>query len=181
MKHRLRTLIAIAVCVPAVWADGNNDKAHGATRATILPPIKIKKIQDLWFGEIILNGANMMVDTFIEQDADKTGGTRSADLPSFLTVVKRFEKWHNAKFEITGNKDTAFTCVIPQPVVTLRNTTGGTAILCLDQTRFNSYMGGAALDGSGKATIWVGGKLTLSGTQNPGLYSADFEVGVAYY
>lgn len=181
MRQLISSAIVMAVLSTAAWADGNTDSAKADTRATIFPPIKITKIQDLWFGEIILNNANMVVDTFIEQEADKNGGTRSADQPSFMTVIKRFEKWHNAKFEVTGNKDTAFTFVIPQPVVTLLNSTGDTATLCLDQNRFNSHLGGTALDGSGKATIWVGGKLTLSGQQNPGLYSADFEVLVAYF
>lgn len=181
MRNTISAFLALLVTAGPVLAGGNTNSAAAKTSAFIAPPIKIMKIQDLWFGELILNDADMVVDTFIEQEADKNGGTRSADQPSFLTVIKKFERWHNARFDVTGLADTAYTFVIPQPKVFLHNINGQTATLYLDSTRFNTYLGGTALDSEGKATIWVGGKLSLTGQQAPGLYSADFEVCVAYY
>lgn len=181
MRTMISLFFTLLVAASPALANGNTNSATAKTSAFIAPPIKIMKIQDLWFGELILNDADMVVDTFIEQEADKSGGTRSADQPSFLTVIKKFERWHNARFEVTGLADTAYTFVIPQPKVLLYNTNNQTATLYLDSTRFNTYLGGSALDAEGKATIWVGGRLNLTGKQAPGLYSADFEVCVAYY
>lgn len=176
MRHPLAMLVATLVSVSA-FAGSTAKSATTQASALIVPPIKISKLRDLWFGELILHRDNFTGSLQIDQTADVNGGQRSADQPGFTTVVKKFEPWHNAEFQVTGWADAAFAMSLSEPRIILTNQDGATT--SIDLVKFNRYHE-EAIGSDGKATVWIGGRLTMDGLLTPGMYSGSFEVHVNY-
>lgn len=172
------SLCVLALCGWAL-ADGNQSLASANAGVIIWPPITLVKSQDLWFGEIILDSA--FSGGPIEQNAAKGGGTREPDVPGLLSVQKRYDRWHNAEFEVTGAPGSGFSLVLPQyNTVFITNPSTGAAIpIQLGVPEFDAYVPNA-IGLTGRTRIWVGGKLILPATPPPGYYSGQFLITVAY-
>lgn len=173
------SLCVLAISGVWAWADGNSSLASANASASIWPPITLTKTHDLWFGEVILEPG--YAGRKIEHNAAKGGGTREPDGPGMLSVQNRYERWHNAEFEITGAPYAGFSLVLPHyNSVFITNTSTGSVIpIQLGVPQFDAYMPNAiGLDG--KTKIWVGGIVLLPVDPVPGYYSGQFQITVAY-
>lgn len=95
---------------------------------------------------------------------------------------------NGAVFEVTGNNNTSVTVTFNN--VTLSNGSSGTMTFTpnVEHTTTNNYSGATTvtsgnqitLTSGGKAWLWVGGSLSVAANQEPGSYSGNFTISVAY-
>lgn len=160
-------------------ANGNFASASATASVSVLPPIAVTKVQDLWFGEVIVEPG--LPGRVIEQNAGKGGGTREADAPGVQTVVKRYGSWRNAEFEITGQPYASFSLDLPAyRTVYIQGTSGGSPIpMALSVPEFDAYRP-SSIGQDGRTRIWIGGKLVLPAAPTAGYYQGQFSITVAY-
>lgn len=156
-------LIGVAALPMAAKADSTTATAS----ATVAAPITVTKDTDLLFGTIaptasagtitMTNAGSISADA----NTELLGGTTSA-----------------ASFSIEGEASTAFTATIDSSATL--NGSGTAAGESMSVSLTNDLPGSPALDGSGDATINVGGALSVGANQVAGPYSGTFSVTVSY-
>lgn len=167
--NKFKIVLAAAVVGLAVMPMSAKaaDTDSATASATVAAPITVTKDTDLLFGDIAPTASAGVVTMTpagsISSDANTEllGGTTSA-----------------ASFDITGEASTAFTASV-DATATL-NGSGTAAGESMTVTLSNDVPGSPALDGSGVATINVGGALAVGANQVAGPYSGTFDVTVSY-
>lgn len=166
-------LLLSALCPIGAWAGGNASSASALASISIVRPIVLTNLQDLYFGALLVE-PNSPGGT-IEQNAASGGGTRVTDPAGITQVALSTDHWHNAEFEIQGEPGANFSVYLPKG--TLQITANGAS---LPVTGLNYYTD-SAIATSGSTRMWIGGRLVLPVNPAPGHYSALFPVTVAYY
>ena len=134
--------------------------------AHALRPITITLFQNLDFGSV---GTTVNTGTVVINPATglKTVTGGALDLGGVHTP---------AIFDVTGEKNTAFTIVLPSQI-TIVAPGGGTAVV----NAFTSSPSSVGLfNQQGQATVTVGATLNVSSVTAQGAYTAPFSVTVAY-
>jgi hypothetical protein len=170
---KLALIASFAMVAAAVSAPSLADSTSAVASANVMTPIKIVQAADLVFGKFAVNsGAGGTVTV-------STSGVRSGSgmyLPSGDTTTA-------ARFTITGEPDTSFSIDLGGAGTTLNK--GGDSMTL---TYATDLTGGNATSGtiptgtltSGTQTLYVGGTLTVSGTQVAGAYTGTVSATVAY-
>lgn len=149
--------------------------ANGTATATIIAPISIAaKGAGLQFGNIAIHASNSGTVTV------PLTGTRTSDggvtLPGVTGAVSP------AEFEVTGDFSRSFMVTLPE-TAELTIVGGGTAKMVVNNfvcTYGTALVTSSTLDGSGKATFFVGARLNVTGGQDQGNYTGTFPVIVDY-
>lgn len=171
--RKIAGLVLLALMIPVfASASGPSATAQAPTSVQLVRPISIRKAQDLWFGNLIVEANSG--EQRIVQNASDGGGTRQQDPPGIHQLARSSGLWHNAKFEVGGEPEASFSVSLPDHSINIQS--GATSM----KVRLNYYSSGHLIDPQGN-TIWVGGKLDLPNNPEPGRYSGNFEVTVAYH
>lgn len=161
------TLAAAVVGLAALPMTAKADSTSATASATVAAPITVAKTTDLLFGTIAPTASagtiTMTNAGAISADANTEllGGTTSA-----------------ASFAVDGEASTAFSATVDASA-TLAGS-GTAAGQSMTVTLTNDVPGSPTLDGSGDATINVGGGLAVGANQVAGPYSGTFNVTVSY-
>lgn len=160
-------LAAAVVGLAALPMTVKADSATATSSATVSAPITVAKTTDLLFGNIaptasagvitMTNGGSISSDA----NTELLGGTTSA-----------------AAFAVAGESSTTFSATV-DATATLAGS-GTAAGQSMTVTLSNDVPGTPTLDGSGDATINVGGALAVGANQLAGPYSGTFDVTVSY-
>lgn len=170
-----RIALSSVVALGALGA-ANSFAADATTTstATVIEPIAITKSADLVFGKFA-PGAGGTVTV-------ATDGTRSASGPILSSVGSSPTA---AKFDVTGDNDATYS--IAWSGVTELTHTDLSTIMALakisDLTAGGATTGEVStgtLSASGAQSIYLGGELTVGGTQLAGDYSGNITVTVEY-
>lgn len=169
------TLVALATLRVAQAADN----ASASATAEVLQPIAITKSADLVFGNVV--AGNGVVTVATNGARTKAGATA---LPTGVTPVA-------ARFDVTGSTNNTFAIDYAGSDTVLTN---GTPADDMAVNWITEAVGTATPTGktdettdaatgtlnAGAAYIYVGGKLTVGGTQAAGTYTGTVQVTVAY-
>jgi hypothetical protein len=170
---KLALIASFVMVAAAVSAPSLADTITAGATANVMVPIKIVKAADLAFGKFAVDsGAGGTVTV-------STSGARTGSgvfMPSADTTAA-------ARFTITGETDASFSIDLGGPSITLNK--GPDSMLL---TYASDLTGGNAVSGltatgtltSGTQTLYVGGTLTVSGTQVAGAYIGTVSATVAY-
>jgi hypothetical protein len=154
-------------------AKGGSATVQAPVAVTLIRPISLKKCQDLWFGNLLIEANSGALQ--IHQTAGDGGGVRKPDPPGVTQIAVASALWHNAKFEVDGQGGLGYTVTVTNHPIVIQSSTHETMTVGL-----NYYSSDTVIDPKG-STIWVGGKLYVPNSPRPGRYSGEFEVTVAYY
>ena len=155
-------LAASMVCTPITARAAS---ATANSTVTILAPVTITKTADLVFGTV---SAGTTAGTVVMSTAGARSATGGAALSSTATGG-------TAKFNLTGNSNSTFSITLPSST----SLTGpGTAMTLNAFTSTPSSTG--TFNGSGSATLAVGGTLSIGANQTAGSYTGSFSVTVDY-
>ena len=152
-----------AFATPAVAAPGNTDQADGVATATVVSPINIEHDA----------GASLSFGTIT---AGTTGGTvvvtRAGNGSATGDVTLMPDSVESAdSFTVTGDANRDFGI----------SATGGTVSDGTNSMSFTTNVrANHTLDGTGTATLAVGGTLTVGADQAPGAYTGTYTVTVTY-
>lgn len=145
--------------------------ATNQATCTIISPIGITAGDDLAFGNIIAGAGAVVV---------ATDNTRT--IPGALNAGTQVGTITAASFSITG--EAAYTYSISLPADDAVTITEGTDPMAVTSFVASSASDGAGLVGtldvSGDDVVKVGATLTVAADQEPGDYTGDFSVTVAY-
>lgn len=140
-------------------------------RAEVYAPIDIKKSTDLEYGIIVVK--------------NDQGGTITvaADAEGKATVKDGVMQWikpgavNAASFAVTGQANESFSIKVDKEIELIHKDDASATM----KSTLMANADKGTLDGDGKASIYVGGTLTVNAKQKPGQYeSKPFDVTVAY-
>jgi hypothetical protein len=168
--------LALLASIAAVALSGTSSFAATSTSAsasaTVMLPISITKATDLAFGKFIAAGSG----------GDVTIDTAGARTGTGVTLVN--STVGAASFTIGGEPNATYAIDFTGSSATVGNGTDTMALtLISDLTAGGATSGSVAsgtLDGTGAQTLYVGGKLTVAGTESSGAYSGSIAVAVNY-
>lgn len=154
------------------------DNASATATAVVLQPIAVAKNNDLVFGNVVAGNGDVTVAT--DGARTKTGATA---LPTGVTPAA-------ARFDVTGTGNNTFSISYAGSDTVLTDASANTMavdwIVEVVGTTTPTGKTDATTDpsagtlNSGAAYIFVGGKLTVGGTQAAGTYTGSVVVTVAY-
>jgi hypothetical protein len=160
VRHFLTVAVALSLMAPPCLAA----TATGAASATIVEPVAVGALQPMRFGTLTKPNQNSVV-ILSPAGALTLGGN-----------VQSSGQHNAASFTITGEPNATVTVTV-DPTFSLAgpNSTNVTVT-----TSNDAIGGGVHLDGSGVATVNVGGSLTLIQGQQSGFYGGSFTVTANY-
>ena len=173
----MRKLITLALvaAAPALFANGNSDKATATTRASIYAPITIVKTSDLDFGAIVMNGftggsvdLNENTGAATYTDCAALSGSK-ARYPMLATFHVRYDS--NLTYSRTATVHTVDGCTFTP--VDFESPVACTLTGTVDGKDFNDKAG------TSKQHFFVGGKLNIPANVF-GEKTGTLEVTVAY-
>jgi len=169
----LATLVAVWIAAGGwAMAKGTKATAQAPVSVTLIKPISLRKCQDLWFGDLLVEANSGALQ--IVQTAGDGGGNRKPDPPGITQIAQASALWHNAKFEVGGEGGAGFGVAVSNHPITIQNPLHESMLV-----RLNYFCSDTTIDPQG-STIWVGGRLEMPNNPQPGRYSGEFEVTVAY-
>ena len=146
--------------------------AQTASRAVVVSPISLVKVQDLSFGDVAAGttGGTIVVnpDTGVRT---VTGGVVA--LGGSVTA---------ARFVGAGSAQTNIAIIREPKGSVLLTRAGGTETMMLNNFTLSGGNGASRkLDAAGTITFQVGGTLNVAANQMDGVYSGTFDVGIDYH
>ena len=171
-QHPLKLVLLASIAALALGSTASfaATSTTASATATVMLPIAISKTADLVFGKFIAGAGDVTVDT---------AGARTG-----TGVVLVNSSPGAASFAITGEPSATYAIDFTGSDTTVGD---GTDIMALslfsDLTAGSATSGTAAtgtLDGTGNQTLYVGGKLTVVGTEGNGSYTGNIAVAVNY-
>lgn len=163
MKFKALLIAGATAAVVVSPLAAKADSASASASATISAPLTISKTADLSFGVIAPSASQGTVT--ISNAGSRTGS--NVDLLSGGTASA-------ASFSISGQSNASYSISIPGNATLTSGANGMTATLTSDAPTTPS------LNGSGQATVNVGGELGVGANQAAGSYTGTFSVTVAY-
>ncbi len=155
-------LAASMVCMPIA---AHAASATANSTVTILAPVTITKTADLVFGTV---SAGTTAGTVVMSTAGARSVTGGAVLSSTATG-------NAAAFNLTGNANSTYAITLP----TSTTLAGPGTSMTLNTFTSNPSTTGT-FNGSGSATLAVGGTLSIGANQTAGSYTGSFSVTVDY-
>ena len=173
MKKSFLLFAAIAMSVSfstAGMAQVTSTEDNNAN-AQILGAITLTALTPLEFGGIVANSENPGTVTMSSADVrDKT-------VVTLVTGGRVLAK--SASYSVTGTGDALYSIVIPTAPFNVVNTTIGTAAMSVTDMICSKGLT-STIDHTGTDAFKVGGTLNVLAAQTPGIYTAKFDVTVAY-
>lgn len=164
-RSHIGWLLAAAL-IPAASAQAAKT-ATANTRAVILKPLTIVKVNDLNFGNIVPGAtAGTVVINAASGASSKTGG---------VTIFGT--NHNNASFTVTGSGGHNY--IITLGAAPKLTRAGGTQTMTMTALTLNGAKT-RAMPAAGTATLTIGGTLAVAANQTPGSYTGTFSVTVAY-
>ncbi|WP_143959871.1 DUF4402 domain-containing protein [Litoribacter populi] len=162
-------IAAVALVMVGFSATANAQTAsdNANATATIISPIEIANVTELWFGEIIANAAGS-ISVGTNDDIVEVTGVQSHESATI----------QSATFTITGTDGLAYTVVLPGNEEVSLTLDGGTDTM--DLTEFEHNSAGVIGAGLTTETFGVGAKLNVAAGQAAGVYTGTFTVEVSY-
>jgi len=177
MNKTVRIFSAIAIAAFSATAtksfaqqsSTDNADAH----ATVVTPISIVKSTDMDFGNVAVGGSGGTVVLTAGAVASRST-TGNATLPATTGTVGA------ASFDVSGQAGYVYSIALPSSITITDGSSHNMTISSILSSP--SAVSGGTLDGSGHQTIYVGGTMTLSGTQTAGTYNtvSPFDITVVY-
>jgi hypothetical protein len=170
---KLALIASFAMVAAAVSAPSLADTTTASATANVMVPIKIVQAANLTFGKFAVSSGSGGTVTV------STSGARTGSgmfLPSADPTTA-------AQFTITGEPNASFSIDLGGPGTTLtKGTDSMTLTYASDLTGANATSGTIPTGTltSGTQTLFVGGTLTVSGTQVAGAYAGTVSATVAY-
>ncbi len=172
---RLAAALALSLLsVPLHAEPGDTQTTSGVAGAEIIDPGRVVKLDDLRFAAFASPAAAATMT--IDPDGTVTAtGDVAATMNSFTSPGGRGP----ARFRIDGMEDRFFTARHPNSV-TISN---GTSTMLVDNMEDNirGFGRNARFDENGRFDYFIGGRLNVGANQEPGEYSGDFEITVAFH
>lgn len=176
MKYS-RIFVRLAIVSAISLAPGLGFAASSTTTstATVIEPIAITTATDLVFGDFAPGGGGSVTVA--------TNGARTASGPILSTAGATPTA---AKFDVTGNANSTYS-ISTSAAASLSDSAATPNTMAL--TVFSDLTGGGATTGTassgtlsagGTESIYLGGELTVGGTQAAGTYTGDVTVTVEY-
>jgi spore coat protein U-like protein len=170
MRKMISAVVFGAALIAAASASHRAEAADASATAaaTIEAPIGISKTSDLEFGAIAptSSAGTVTVTTAGARSGDANVSLLSGDTPSAAT------------FSVSGAANAAYSVTVPgSATLSAQGSSGGADMTA---TLSDDAPVSPALDGSGAATINVGGALAVGADQAADTYSGTFTVTVAY-
>ncbi len=177
MKNTLRILAAAAILGSAGIANAQNTSTeHNATaEMSVVSPIRINALQSLKFGTVVQGTGTATVASNAGSTASYTGAVAPG---SFGLSI------HAAKFAVTGQNFWTYGIITPATTTVTDGT--HTALVTLGTPGADAALGMngagtvASLDATGNDSWYLGGTVTLDGSQPAGNYSGIWDETVFY-
>lgn len=180
MKNSIKLFAAIVMMAgftSALNAQSTDTKGNDAN-AQILGAIALTAVQDLEFGGIVPDATTPGTVTIDNADGrDKTGP---------LTLVTSSVTPKSGAYTVTGTGLIPYVITLPTASFDITNTTGAgaetmavTNMTC-SKGALTAGSVNSVFSAGGTDAFKVGGTLTVSDAQEPGLYTGTFNVTVAY-
>lgn len=164
------TIVTAAFSSAPVYA---SNAATATATANVVLPISITKNKDLVFGQFVAGASgDVTVDT---------AGARTANGATLVGGVTP----QAAKFTITGANNAGYSIDYSSSDPSITNGTDTMALTLYSDNNAGGIATGTplatdTLDGTGTQTLYVGGKLTVAGTESPGAYTGNINITVTY-
>jgi len=171
------TFILFALITGTTFAQ--DPSATASASAGVVTALTIQQETDLYFGS--MTGAAANTGQTIEIPFDGAAIVNSGVTFTGGAALETDSAPHRATFKVNASKDVLFNVTIPSSNLTLinANATAGASPWTVS-TWTGPVAGSTAGDGTTDVTIGVGATLTTGDTMDEGLYTADFDVTVAY-
>jgi hypothetical protein len=170
MKKTVFLLVSLFLMVLAtqqINAQTASATKEASAYATIITPISIEKVQDLYFGNIVAGTGSGTVKVTTDDLRTKTGDViLPAATPGTIQA---------AKFTVNGLADATYSITLPASIEI--SLSGASPMLVSD---FTSNPNGTGILTAGTQTLAVGATLKVNGGQAAGTYAGTFDVTVAY-
>ena len=162
-----RGALALGIVAMAA-APVHAQNANGRANARVNAPLTLTNLGDLNFGTIIPSASAGRI--IVRRGRDNCVARGGATLVG--------NDCQRAEFLVTGERRQRFRITTDAAPITLTRQGGG-ATMTMDRIRINGNRN-KRLNGAGRRTFFVSGRLQVGANQAPGTYDATFNVNVEY-